>query len=143
LSILTGRITSNRHPRLERTDGTFSIKTWNEEAVRLLVDRPVDESINGHFLIEVPCCEALSPVLLESDMLPGSDISANKPSLLTTPNLRFPPYADIRSQTASREPQSKMCIPTISRYVDALLAQSQWLVKMSATHRTYPDQLKI
>jgi len=38
-------------PRIfERTDGTFSIKAWSEEAVRLLVDPPADCSIfNGHF----------------------------------------------------------------------------------------------
>jgi hypothetical protein len=62
-------------------------------------------------------------------MHPGPEISANKPSLLTTPNVRFPPYADIRSQSASREPQSKVYIPTISRYLDALLAQRRWLDK--------------
>jgi len=115
-------------PRVfERTDGTFSIKAWSEDAIRLLVDPPVDESIYGNFLIEAPCCEALSPVLLESHMHPGPEISANKPSLLTTPNVRFPPYADIRSQSTSREPQSKVYIPTISRYLDALLAQLRWL----------------
>ncbi|KAF8800289.1 hypothetical protein BYT27DRAFT_7236138 [Phlegmacium glaucopus] len=113
-----------------RMDGTFSIKAWSEEAVRLLVDPPADGSIcNGHFLIEAPCCEVLSPVLLESDMHPGPKISAYKPSLLTMPNVRFLPHTHIHSQSASREPQSKVYIPTISRYLDALLAQHQWLDK--------------
>ena len=69
-------------PRVfKRTDGTFSIKIWSEEAVRLLVDPPADGRIcNGNFLIEAPCCEVLSPVLLESDMHPGPEISAHRPS---------------------------------------------------------------
>ena len=116
-------------PRVfRRTDGTFSIKIWSEEAVRLLVDPPADRRIgNGRFLIEAPCCEVLSPVLLESDMHPGPGISTEKPSLLTTPNVCFLPRNHIRSQSASREPQSKVYIPTISRYLDALLAQRRWL----------------
>lgn len=116
-------------PRVfKRTDGTFSIKIWSEEAVRLLVDPPADGRVgNGHFLIEAPCCEVLGPVLLESDMHPGPEISANNPSLLTTPNVCFLPLTHIRSQSTSREPQSKVYIPIISRYLDALLAQSRWL----------------
>ena len=80
-------------PRVfERTDGTFSIKVWSEEAIRLLVDLLVDGRVcNGHFLNEAPCCEVLSPVLLESDMHPSPEISTDKPSLLTTPNVRFMP----------------------------------------------------
>jgi hypothetical protein len=115
-------------PRIfQRTDGTFSIKVWSEEAVRLIVD-PADWRVgNRRFLIEAPCCEVLSPVLLESDMHPGPEISADKPSLLTTPNIRFLPHTHIRSQSASREPQSKVYILTISRYLDALLAQRRWL----------------
>ena len=116
-------------PRVfKRTDGTFSIKIWSEEAVRLLVDPPADGRVgNGHSLIEAPCCEVLGPLLLESDMHPGPEISANNPSLLTTPNVCFLPLTHIRSQSTSREPQSKVYIPTISRYLDALLAQSRWL----------------
>jgi hypothetical protein len=112
-------------PRVfERTDDTFSIKIWTEEAVRLLVDPTTDERVhNQPFLIETPCCEVLNPVLLESDMHPGPEISAYKPSLLTTPNIRFLPY--IRCQSASRQPQSKVYIPTISWYLDALIAQYQ------------------
>ncbi|KIL59918.1 hypothetical protein M378DRAFT_14479 [Amanita muscaria Koide BX008] len=115
-------------PRVfERTDGTFSIKVWSEEAVRLLVNPPADGRVgNGHFLIEAPCCcEVLSPVLLESDMHSGPEISENKPSLLTTPDVCFLPRNHICSQSASREPQSKVYIPTISRYLYALLAQSR------------------
>ncbi|KAM6492167.1 hypothetical protein JOM56_011891 [Amanita muscaria] len=94
-------------PRVfERTDGTFSIKVWSEEAVRLLVDPPADGRV---------------------DMHPGPEISENKPSLLTTPGVCFLPRNHICSQSASREPQSKVYIPTISRYLDALLAQSRWL----------------
>jgi len=75
-------------------------------------------------------------------MHPGPGISAEKPSLLTTPNVRFLPHTHIRSQSASREPQSKVHIPTISRYLNALLAQRRWLEEtMSAVHRVYPDQL--
>jgi hypothetical protein len=70
------------------------------------------------------------PVLLESDMHPGPESSTvtDKPSLLTTPNVCFLPrdHAN-RSQSASREPQSKVYIPRISRYLDALLAQHRWL----------------
>jgi hypothetical protein len=60
-------------------------------------------------------------------MHPGPEISAYKPSLLTTPNVHFLPHTHIRSQSASRKPQSKVYIPTISRYLDALLAQHRWL----------------
>ncbi|KIL54738.1 hypothetical protein M378DRAFT_18600 [Amanita muscaria Koide BX008] len=116
-------------PRVfERTGGTFSIKLWSEEVARLLVDPPADGRVgNGHFLIEAPSCEVLGPVLLESDMHPGPEIYASKPSLLTTPNVCFLPRTHTRSQSTSREPQSKVYIPTISRYLDALLAQHRWL----------------
>ena len=108
-------------PRVfERTDGTLSIKIWSEDAVRLLVDPPADS--NG--LIETLCCEVFTPVLLESDMHPGPKISASRPYLLTTPNVCFLPRNHIRSR---REPQSKVYIPTIARYLDALLAQCRWL----------------
>jgi hypothetical protein len=60
------------------------------------------------------------PVLLESDMHPGPEISFGKPYLL-------PRGHPIRSQSASREPQTKVYIPTISRYLDANLAQQRWL----------------
>lgn len=114
-------------PRVfNRTDGTFSIKVWSEEAFRLLVDPPADGRIgNGPFLVEAPCCEVLTPVLLESDLHPGPEISPHKPPLLTKPNGRFLP--NTHSQSASRGSQSKVYIPTISRYLDALLAQSRWL----------------
>jgi hypothetical protein len=114
-------------PRVfERTDCTFSIKIWSEDTARLLVDPPANGRVdNRPFSIEAPCCEALSPVLLESDMHPGPDISAHRPRLLTTPNIRFLPH--ILCQSASRQPQSKVYIPTISRYLDALIAQHQWL----------------
>ena len=114
-------------PRLfNRTDGTFSVKIWSEEAAHLIVDPPADGRVhNLPFLIETPCCEALNPVLLESDMHPGPEISPHKPSLLTTLNIRFLPH--ISCQSASRQPQSKVYIPTISRYLEALIAQYQWL----------------
>lgn len=59
-------------PRIfERTDRTFSIKIWTEAAAHLLVE---DERIyHQPFLIETPSCEALNPVLLESDLHPGPD----------------------------------------------------------------------
>ncbi|KAF8337704.1 hypothetical protein F5887DRAFT_1285016 [Amanita rubescens] len=80
---------------------------------------------DGTFSIKAPCCEVLTPVLLESDLHPGPEISAHKPPLLTIPNGRFLP--NTHSQSASRGSQSKVYIPTISRYLDALLAQSRWL----------------
>lgn len=117
-------------PRVfERTDsdGTvFSIKIWCEDAVFFSVDPPADGRVHTRpFLIETPCCETLNPVLLESDMHPGPEISPFKPNLLTTPNVRFLPH--IHCQSASRQPKSKAYIPTISRYLDALVAQRQWL----------------
>ena len=108
-------------------DGTiFSVKIWCEGAVFFTVDPPADGC--GHarpFLIEAPCCETLNPVLLETDMHPGPEISPYKPNLLTTPNIPFLPH--IRCQTVSRQPKSKVYIPTILRYLDALVAQRQWL----------------
>ena len=46
---------------------------------------------------------------------------ARKPYLLTTP------LTHVCCQSASREPQTKVYIPGISRYLDALLAQVRWL----------------
>ena len=115
-------------PRIfERTDGTFSIKIWSEEAVYLLVDPPVDDLVNKNWpaLIQALCCEVLNSVLLESDMHPSPDIVTRKPRLLTTPDTRFHPH--VRCQSTSRQPQTKVYIPTISRYLDALLAQTRWL----------------
>jgi len=117
-------------PRVfERTDldGTiFFLKIWCEDAVFFSVDPLADERVHARpFLIEAPCCETLNPVLLESDMHPGPEISPYKPNLLTTPNIPFLPL--IRCQTASRQPKSKVHIPTISRYLGALIAQRQWL----------------
>ena len=118
-------------PRVfERTDSdrtVFSVKIWCElDAVFLSVDPPADTYVQTRsFLIETPCCETLNPVLLESDMHPGPKISPYKPNLLTTPNIRF--LSHIRCQSASRQPQSKVYIPTISRYLDALVAQCEWL----------------
>jgi hypothetical protein len=46
-----------------------------------------------------------------------------------TQSVFFLPRTHIHSQSASREPQfeSKLYIPTISKYLDALLAQRRWL----------------
>jgi len=115
------------------------VKIWSEEAAHLLVDPPADGRVhNLPFLIETPCCEALNPVLLESDMHPGLKISAHRPSLLTTLNIRFLPH--ITCQSASRQPQSRVYIPTISRYLEALIAQHQWLKENArhACHRSGP-----
>ncbi|KAF8814814.1 hypothetical protein BYT27DRAFT_7238728 [Phlegmacium glaucopus] len=115
-------------PRIfERTDGTFSIKLWSEDAVFILVDPPADELVNANrpFLIQALCCEVLNPVLLESDMHPSPEIVTRKPRLLTTPDTRFLPH--VRCQSTARQPQTKVYIPTIPRYLDALLAQIRWL----------------
>jgi len=105
---------------------SVSVKIWTEEASHLSVDVLEDERFhNRPFLIETPCCEALNPVLLESDMHPGPEISPHRPYLLTTPNTRFLPH--IRCQSESRQQQSKVYIPTISRFLDALISQHQWL----------------
>jgi hypothetical protein len=114
----------------ERTDGSFSIKIWSKEAAHLQVDPPADACIdmNGSIhpaLIPTPCCEALNPVLLESDMHPYLENASRKPNLLTTPDTRFLPH--VRCQSANRQPQTKVYIPSISRYLDALLAQVRWL----------------
>ena len=42
---------------------------------------------------------------------------------LTTLNIRFLPH--ISCQSVSRQPQSRVYIPTISRYLEALIAQDQ------------------
>jgi len=113
-------------PRVfERIDGSFSIKISSEEAAHLLVDPPSDESTDTKgtirpFLIQAPWCET---VLLESDMHPNPE--TDNPSLLTTPNIRFLPH--ILYQSTTRQPQTKVYIPTIARYLDALLAQIRWL----------------
>jgi len=109
------------------SDGTiFFLKIWCEDTVFFSVDPPADEHVHTRpFLIEAPCCETLNPVLLESDMHPGPEISPYKPNLLTTPNIPFLPH--IHCQTASRQPKFKVHIPTISRYLGALVAQRQWL----------------
>jgi len=117
-------------PRIvERADGSFSIKIWSEEAAHLLVDPPANESFDTDgtirpFFIQAPCCEALNSVLLESDMHPYPE-SCHNPRLLTTPNVRFLPR--ILCQSTTRQQQKKVYIPTIARYLDALLAQIRWL----------------
>jgi hypothetical protein len=67
----------------------------------------------------------LNSVLLESDMHPSPEIVTRKPRLLATPDIRFHPH--VRCQSTSRQPQTKVYIPTISRYLAALLAQTRWL----------------
>jgi len=120
-------------PRVfERTDGSFSIKIWSEEAAHLLVDPPADDRIDidgtlRPLLIQAPCCEALNSVLLESVMHPNPETGVHNPRLLTSPNIRFLPHTLCQSTT--RQPQTKVYIPTISRYLDALLAQIRWLEK--------------
>jgi len=88
---------------------------------------PADELVDSTrpFLIQALCCEALNPVLLESDMHPRPEFATRKPRLLTDPDTRFLPH--VRCQSASRLPPTKVYIPTISRYLDSLLAQIQWL----------------
>lgn len=78
-------------------------------------------------LIQTPLCEAqaLNPVLLESDMHPGPENASRKPNLLTTPGIRFLPH--VPCQSASRQPQTKVYVPSIARYLDALLGQLRWL----------------
>lgn len=115
-------------PRIfERTDGTFSIKIWSEEAVHLLVDPPPDEPVDNNrpFSIQALDCEALNPVLLESDMHPSPEFATLKPRLLTDLKTHFLPH--VRCQSTSRRPQTKVYIPSIPRYLDALLAQIRWL----------------
>ena len=98
-----------------RTDGTFAVKIFSEETVRLLVDPPADGRIgNGHFLIEAPVlwgvrCYSTS----NRNMHPGLEGSSRKPdlSMLTTPNVRFPAsWWSSYSFASSRasEPQSKV-----------------------------------
>ena len=124
----------------ERTDGCFSIKIWSEEAAHLLVDPPAGDFIDTDgtvrpFLIQAPCCEALNSVLLESDMHPNPEIGMHNPRLLKIPNTRFLPHTLCQSTT--REPQTKVYIPAVSRYLDALLAQVRSLQKSGYTSMAY------
>ena len=115
-------------PRIfKRADGTFSVKLWSEEAVHLLVDPSTDERVDNDrpFLIQALSCQAFNAVLLESDMHPSPEFVTRLPRLLTTSDTRFLPH--VRCQSTSRQPQTKVYIPTISRYLDALLAQIRWL----------------
>lgn len=106
-------------PRIfKRSDDSFSIKLWTESATHLVVDA----GANGH--VEVPDCEALNTVLVEEDMHPDPETGIHRPDLLTTQNKRFLPHIPCQSST---HPPTKIYIPTVARYLAALLAQIQWL----------------
>lgn len=110
----------------KRKDGTFCIKLCHEEAAHLLVDPSADAADKDQpFLLQALCCEARNSVLLESDFKPSPEFATRIPRLLTYPDIIFLPH--IRCQSASRDPQTKVYIPTIPRYMDALLAQIRWL----------------
>ena len=115
-------------PRIfERTDGTFSIKIWSEEAVHLLVDPPSDEPVDNNrpFLIQALYCEALNPVLLESDMHPSPEFATLKPRLLTDLDTHFLPY--VPCQSTSRRPQTKVYIPSIPPSRTNPMVRGQWV----------------
>ncbi|KAF8224539.1 hypothetical protein L208DRAFT_1511127 [Tricholoma matsutake] len=96
---------------------------FDEEAVHLLIDPPLDEPINNNcpFSIQVLGCEALNPVLLELDMHPSPKFATLKPRLLTDLDTHFLP--DVQCQSMSHRPQTKVYIPSILWYLDALLTQ--------------------
>ena len=60
-------------------------------------------------------------------MHPNPETGIHNPRLLKTPNTRFLPHTLCQSTTC--QPQTKLYIPTISRYLDALLAQVRSLQK--------------
>ena len=108
-------------PRIiRRSDDGFSIKFWTETATHLIVD------VASNASVEVPDCEALNSVLVEENMHPDRDTgNFRRPFLLTKPDTRFLPHHPC--QSPARCPRTKIYIPTIARYITALVAQIRWL----------------
>ena len=94
---------------IKRSNDGFSLKFWTETATHLIVD------VRSNTYIEDPDCEVLNPVLVEEDMHRDP----------TKPDTQFLPHHPFQSPT--RCPRTNICIPTITRYITALVAQIQWL----------------
>ena len=106
-------------PRIiRRSDDSFSVKIWTESATHLVVDAGPSD------YIKVPDCEALNAVLVEQNMHPDPDTGIFRPFLLTKPDTRFLPHYPCQSPM---RPPTKIYIPTVARYIAALVAQIQWL----------------
>lgn len=91
--------------------------------------------------LQALCCEALNPVPLESDQLPAPEIDTYNPRSLTYTRHRFLPH--IRCQSESRQPQTKIYILSIPRYMDALLAQSRWLEENTDSSGVYGPSVDV
>lgn len=128
MSVRTGRIICNHHRASSREQMAPSP---SRSGVKTLFSSGGVH--NCPLLIETPCCEGLYPVLLESH-LPGPKISAHKPLPRT-----FASWLSI-SELSALQPQPKVYIPPISRYLDARIAQHQWLKEneSSAWRRSGP-----
>ena len=85
----------------------------------------VDAGSHGH--VELMDCKALNTVLVEESMHPDPETGIYCTDLLTTPNKRLFPYIPCQSPMRCR--LTKIYIPTVARYIAALLAQTQWLHK--------------
>jgi hypothetical protein len=99
----------------------------DETSEKLSVDPPPDEDTTRVFQLEILDCSIWNPILVEEEMRP----SANQTlfPVLSEALATGKPYvhSHFRCQSPSRNPQTKIYIPSIARYIGALVSQIKWL----------------
>jgi hypothetical protein len=108
-------------PRLERVGEGFYINLWPENLFGLAVDGD---------LCEVPHICAWNPVLVESKFYPFPDRKQTFPMLLSDEGTRFTPKNPDQSPPPIRTHRTPVYIPTIPRYIDALLSRHPLLASL-------------
>ncbi len=73
----------------------------------------------------MPTSKCRTAVLAEENVHPDPDTGIFLPNLLTNPDTRFLPHYSC--QSSMHHPPTKIYIPTVARYITALVAQIQWL----------------
>jgi hypothetical protein len=116
-----------------RVQGSAIILLHDEASEKLLVDPPSDEDTTRLFQLEVLDCLAWNPVLVEEEMRPSANQTLYPvlSEALETGNLQVYPHT--LCQSPNRNPQTKIHIPSISRYMEALVSQIKCLKSMKRT----------
>ena len=113
-------------PRLERVRERFYINLWPENIFGLAVDSD---------LCEVPHICAWNPVLVESKFYPFPVRKQPFPMLLSDEGTRFTPENPDQSPPPLRTHRTPVYVPTIPRYIDALLSRHPLLASLSDAPR--------
>jgi hypothetical protein len=108
-------------PRLERVGERFFINLWPENLFGLAVDGD---------RCEVPHICAWNPVLVESTFYPFPDRKQPFQMLLSDEGTRFTPKNPDQSPPPIRTHRTPVYIPTIPRYIDALLSRHPLLASL-------------